>query len=197
MPLPTAHVWFTAPSGHVAPVTHLGLLTLQPPEEPQDKPPEAEDLLGIERTPSGRIRRTSAQVAVFHLQEIAEDELARDWTKRRMKDDLVPETARVSHLGSEQDVPPRGVPCDGPAPCDLGQQLTSNVQISLWRVQLKASLEQWECCCQLWPSCRGSSRCLPVFTAQLHSARPPHPQPPAAGDLEERSQGERPHQLSQ
>ena len=50
----------------------------------------------MERTPSGRIRRTSAQVAVFHLQEIAEDELARDWTKRRMKDDLVPETARVS-----------------------------------------------------------------------------------------------------
>lgn len=68
----------------------------QPPEEPSDKASEAEDPLGVERTPSGRIRRTSAQVAVFHLQEIAEDELARDWTKRRMKDDLVPETARVS-----------------------------------------------------------------------------------------------------
>lgn len=63
-----------------------------------DKTSEAEDLLGVERTPSGRIRRTSAQVAVFHLQEIAEDELARDWTKRRMKDDLVPESARVSYL---------------------------------------------------------------------------------------------------
>ncbi|XP_032317514.1 zinc finger protein 512B isoform X1 [Camelus ferus] len=68
-----------------------------PPEEPEDKPSEAEDLLGVERTPSGRIRRTSAQVAVFHLQEIAEDELARDWTKRRMKDDLVPETARLNY----------------------------------------------------------------------------------------------------
>ncbi|XP_039720800.1 zinc finger protein 512B isoform X2 [Pteropus medius] len=68
-----------------------------PPEEPEDKPPESEDLLGVERTPSGRIRRTSAQVAVFHLQEIAEDELARDWTKRRMKDDLVPETARLNY----------------------------------------------------------------------------------------------------
>lgn len=77
------------------PAAHLGLRALQPLEEPEDKPPEAEDLLGVERTPSGRIRRTSAQVAVFHLQEIAEDELARDWTKRRMKDDLVPETARV------------------------------------------------------------------------------------------------------
>lgn len=71
--------------------------TAPPPEDPTDKIPEAEDLLGVERTPSGRIRRTSAQVAVFHLQEIAEDELARDWTKRRMKDDLVPETARLNY----------------------------------------------------------------------------------------------------
>ncbi|KAF6089865.1 zinc finger protein 512B [Phyllostomus discolor] len=71
--------------------------TAPPLEEPEDKPPEAEDLLGVERTPSGRVRRTSAQVAVFHLQEIAEDELARDWTKRRMKDDLVPETARLNY----------------------------------------------------------------------------------------------------
>ncbi|XP_005362729.1 zinc finger protein 512B isoform X3 [Microtus ochrogaster] len=71
--------------------------TAPPPEEPTDKIPESGDLLGVERTPSGRIRRTSAQVAVFHLQEIAEDELARDWTKRRMKDDLVPETARLNY----------------------------------------------------------------------------------------------------
>ncbi|KAG8513264.1 LOW QUALITY PROTEIN: Zinc finger protein 512B, partial [Galemys pyrenaicus] len=71
--------------------------TAPPPEEAEDKPPEAEASLGVERTPSGRVRRTSAQVAVFHLQEIAEDELARDWTKRRMKDDLVPETARLNY----------------------------------------------------------------------------------------------------
>lgn len=51
----------------------------------------------FERTPSGRVRRRSAQVAVFHLQEIAEDELAKDWgTKRRIKDDLVPDSKRVS-----------------------------------------------------------------------------------------------------
>lgn len=50
----------------------------------------------FERTPSGRVRRQSAQVAVFHLQEIAEDELAKDWgTKRRIKDDLVPDSKRV------------------------------------------------------------------------------------------------------
>ncbi|XP_064154719.1 zinc finger protein 512B isoform X1 [Anguilla rostrata] len=52
----------------------------------------------FERTPSGRVRRRSAQVAVFHLQEIAEDELARDWgNKRRMKDDLVPDTKRLNY----------------------------------------------------------------------------------------------------
>ncbi|XP_025057465.1 zinc finger protein 512B isoform X6 [Alligator sinensis] len=67
-----------------------------PPEEPEVKP-EANPVEDFERTPSGRIRRTSAQVAVFHLQEIAEDELAKDWTKRRMKDDLVPETKRLNY----------------------------------------------------------------------------------------------------
>ena len=52
--------------------------------------------MDFERTPSGRVRRRSAQVAVFHLQEIAEDELAKDWgTKRRIKDDLVPDSKRV------------------------------------------------------------------------------------------------------
>ncbi|PKK25119.1 zinc finger protein 512B [Columba livia] len=68
----------------------------EPPEEPEVKP-EPGPVEDFERTPSGRIRRTSAQVAVFHLQEIAEDELARDWTKRRMKDDLVPETKRLNY----------------------------------------------------------------------------------------------------
>ncbi|XP_042321624.1 zinc finger protein 512B isoform X2 [Sceloporus undulatus] len=67
-----------------------------PPEQHEIKP-EANPTEDFERTPSGRIRRTSAQVAVFHLQEIAEDELAKDWTKRRMKDDLVPETKRLNY----------------------------------------------------------------------------------------------------
>ncbi|KAK5863714.1 hypothetical protein PBY51_000724 [Eleginops maclovinus] len=52
----------------------------------------------FDRTPSGRVRRRSAQVAVFHLQEIAEDELAKDWgTKRRIKDDLVPDSKRLNY----------------------------------------------------------------------------------------------------
>ena len=74
--------------------------------EPDRAGVAASESLGedFDRTPSGRVRRRSAQVAVFHLQEIAEDELARDWgTKRRIKDDLVPDSKRVS--GAAADVP--------------------------------------------------------------------------------------------
>ncbi|KAF4078339.1 hypothetical protein AMELA_G00198140 [Ameiurus melas] len=66
-------------------------------ENKKDARVEAE-FLDLERTPSGRVRRRSAQVAVFHLQEIAEDELAKDWaTKRRIKDDLVPDIKRLNY----------------------------------------------------------------------------------------------------
>lgn len=68
-------------------------------EEERERDGEREGLgEDFERTPSGRVRRRSAQVAVFHLQEIAEDELTKDWgTKRRIKDDLVPDSKRVRH----------------------------------------------------------------------------------------------------
>nr|XP_020463756.1 zinc finger protein 512B isoform X3 [Monopterus albus] len=70
-------------------------------EKEQDKDKAAQNESpgeDFERTPSGRVRRRSAQVAVFHLQEIAEDELAKDWgTKRRIKDDLVPDSKRLNY----------------------------------------------------------------------------------------------------
>nr|XP_006011895.1 PREDICTED: zinc finger protein 512B isoform X1 [Latimeria chalumnae] len=80
------------------PAAFLHFLTrcFQPSEE-SDAKPDDEEVEDFERTPSGRIRRRSAQVAVFHLQEIAEDELAKDWSKRRMKDDLVPDTKRLNY----------------------------------------------------------------------------------------------------
>ncbi|KAM8945761.1 zinc finger protein 512B [Pelodytes ibericus] len=52
----------------------------------------------FERTPSGRVRRRSAQVAVFHLQEIAEDELAKEGGRRQMREDLVPDSKRLNYL---------------------------------------------------------------------------------------------------
>ncbi|MBN3289460.1 Z512B protein, partial [Polypterus senegalus] len=71
----------------------------QPKKKPVEKEEQETEEFG--RTPSGRVRRKSAQVAVFHLQEIAEDELTKDWSKRRMKDDLVPDTKRLNYTRPE------------------------------------------------------------------------------------------------
>ncbi|XP_041060000.1 zinc finger protein 512B isoform X1 [Carcharodon carcharias] len=66
--------------------------------EDSDQKSAEEDFENLfEKTPSGRIRRRSAQVAVFHLQEIAEDELSKLWTRRRNKDDLVPDIKRLKY----------------------------------------------------------------------------------------------------
>ncbi|XP_040187784.1 zinc finger protein 512B isoform X4 [Rana temporaria] len=67
------------------------LISPEEPELPSKQEVEIED---FERTPSGRVRRRSAQVAVFHLQEIAEDELTKEGSRRRMKEDLVPDSKR-------------------------------------------------------------------------------------------------------
>uniref|UniRef100_A0AAZ1XC98 Zinc finger protein 512 n=1 Tax=Oreochromis aureus TaxID=47969 RepID=A0AAZ1XC98_OREAU len=48
-----------------------------------------------ERTPSGRVQRASAQVANFHLAEIANNELPKDWPKRKFQSDLVPDDKKV------------------------------------------------------------------------------------------------------
>lgn len=197
-PLPASRTpppWRLTPPCRTALVTYPGLLALQPPEEPEDKPPEAEDLLGVERTPSGRIRRTSAQVAVFHLQEIAEDELARDWTKRRMKDDLVPETARVSARSPSRPrlgMVPWGRPAPWPgASADL-PRFRSPCRGHSRRPLVAAGVSS-----RLWPGRLGSPWRPPVAAAQLHPAGPAHTQPPAAGGVEERSQRKGPRQLPQ
>ncbi|XP_068118881.1 zinc finger protein 512B isoform X2 [Hyperolius riggenbachi] len=52
----------------------------------------------FERTPSGRVRRRSAQVAVFHIQEIAEEELTREGSWRKAKEDLVPDSKKLNYL---------------------------------------------------------------------------------------------------
>ncbi|XP_064781270.1 uncharacterized protein LOC135505938 [Oncorhynchus masou masou] len=50
-----------------------------------------------ERTPSGRVKRMSAQVAFFHLQEIANDELVKEWPKRKVIGDLVPDDKKLRY----------------------------------------------------------------------------------------------------
>lgn len=69
---------------------------LQSPLKAQDDekiPPKQE--LDPERTPSGRVKRVSAQVAIFHLQEIASEELLKEWPKRKVQQDLVPDDKKV------------------------------------------------------------------------------------------------------
>ncbi|XP_072270462.1 zinc finger protein 512B isoform X2 [Pyxicephalus adspersus] len=68
------------------------------PKQPKPTSKQVVEIEDLERTPSGRVRRQSAQVAVFHLQEIAEDELAKEGTRRRMKEDLVPDSKRLNYL---------------------------------------------------------------------------------------------------
>uniref|UniRef100_A0A8C2J1G4 Zinc finger protein 512 n=1 Tax=Cyprinus carpio TaxID=7962 RepID=A0A8C2J1G4_CYPCA len=44
---------------------------------------------------SGRTKRLSAQVAVFHLKEIATEELLKEWPKRKVQRDLVPDDRKL------------------------------------------------------------------------------------------------------
>ncbi|XP_041105690.1 zinc finger protein 512-like isoform X2 [Polyodon spathula] len=50
-----------------------------------------------ERTASGRVKRRSAQVAVYHLQEIATEELYKEWPKRKVQRDLVPDDRKLKY----------------------------------------------------------------------------------------------------
>uniref|UniRef100_A0A8D0CKF7 Zinc finger protein 512 n=1 Tax=Scleropages formosus TaxID=113540 RepID=A0A8D0CKF7_SCLFO len=63
-------------------------------EDIKDRTPPKE--VDPERTPSGRVKRISAQVAIFHLQEIASEELLKEWPKRKVQQDLVPDDKKVS-----------------------------------------------------------------------------------------------------
>ncbi|KAF3860583.1 hypothetical protein F7725_000838 [Dissostichus mawsoni] len=66
-----------APSGHSKEKEREAREKDREKEKARDKSKKSQGD-DFDRTPSGRVRRRSAQVAVFHLQEIAEDELAKD-----------------------------------------------------------------------------------------------------------------------
>uniref|UniRef100_A0A3B3Y183 Zinc finger protein 512 n=1 Tax=Poecilia mexicana TaxID=48701 RepID=A0A3B3Y183_9TELE len=66
-----------------------------PPEE--DEALKAHREANPERTPSGRVQRASAQVANFHLAEIANNELPKDWPKRKFQSDLVPDDKKLKY----------------------------------------------------------------------------------------------------
>uniref|UniRef100_A0A8B9H6D3 Zinc finger protein 512 n=1 Tax=Astyanax mexicanus TaxID=7994 RepID=A0A8B9H6D3_ASTMX len=50
-----------------------------------------------EQASSGRVKRLSAQVAIFHLREIANEELLKEWPKRKVQRDLVPDDRKLRY----------------------------------------------------------------------------------------------------
>uniref|UniRef100_A0A3Q3IRR1 Zinc finger protein 512 n=1 Tax=Monopterus albus TaxID=43700 RepID=A0A3Q3IRR1_MONAL len=63
----------------------------------EDEALKAQREANPERTASGRVQRASAQVANFHLAEIANNELPKDWPKRKFQSDLVPDDKKLKY----------------------------------------------------------------------------------------------------
>lgn len=59
-----------------------------------------ESLKEIKREPNntGRVQRRSAKVAIYYLHELAGEELAKEWPKRKVLQDLIPDDRKVQGL---------------------------------------------------------------------------------------------------
>lgn len=71
------------------------LVNQTPQKSEEDEALKAQREANPERTASGRVQRASAQVANFHLAEIANNELPKDWPKRKFQSDLVPDDKKA------------------------------------------------------------------------------------------------------
>ncbi|XP_060770168.1 zinc finger protein 512 isoform X2 [Neoarius graeffei] len=65
--------------------------------EPQQAEANGQREPSVECESSGRAKRTSAQVAIFHLREIANQELFKEWPKRKVQRDLVPDDRKLRY----------------------------------------------------------------------------------------------------
>uniref|UniRef100_A0A8D0A2C7 Zinc finger protein 512 n=1 Tax=Sander lucioperca TaxID=283035 RepID=A0A8D0A2C7_SANLU len=72
-------------------------VSLTPQKSEEDEALKAHREANPERTASGRVQRASAQVANFHLAEIANNELPKDWPKRKFQSDLVPDDKKLKY----------------------------------------------------------------------------------------------------
>lgn len=52
----------------------------------------------MESNSIGRIQRKSAKVAAYYLHELANEELVKEWPKRKVLQDLVPDDRKVQDL---------------------------------------------------------------------------------------------------
>ncbi|XP_037541134.1 uncharacterized protein znf512 [Nematolebias whitei] len=68
-----------------------------PQKAEEDEDLKAQREANPERTASGRVQRASAQVANFHLAEIANNDLPKDWPKRKFQSDLVPDDKKLKY----------------------------------------------------------------------------------------------------
>lgn len=67
------------------------------PETSEDEAADKESEPEVERTSSGRVRRSSAKLAAYHLHEIVADELARESPRRKIQRDLVPDDDKLKY----------------------------------------------------------------------------------------------------
>lgn len=71
---------------------HGSLLQVFFPESAQ---PDCLKEMSLETKGGGRVQRRSAKIAVYHLQELASAELTKEWPKRKVLQDLVPDDRKV------------------------------------------------------------------------------------------------------
>lgn len=86
-------------SSHSGIYIFLSSAACQTPQKTEDDEAlKAQREANPERTASGRVQRASAQVANFHLAEIANNDLPKDWPKRKFQSDLVPDDKKAGEL---------------------------------------------------------------------------------------------------
>ncbi|XP_036290803.1 zinc finger protein 512 isoform X3 [Pipistrellus kuhlii] len=59
--------------------------------------PECLKEMSLEPKGGGRVQRRSAKIAVYHLQELASVELAKEWPKRKVLQDLIPDDRKLKY----------------------------------------------------------------------------------------------------
>uniref|UniRef100_A0A8D1MZC0 Zinc finger protein 512 n=1 Tax=Sus scrofa TaxID=9823 RepID=A0A8D1MZC0_PIG len=64
---------------------------------PESGQPECLKEMSLEAKSGGRVQRRSAKIAVYHLQELASAELAKEWPKRKVLQDLVPDDRKLKY----------------------------------------------------------------------------------------------------
>ncbi|XP_030713954.1 zinc finger protein 512 isoform X1 [Globicephala melas] len=64
---------------------------------PESGQPECLKDMSLEAKSGGRVQRRSAKIAVYHLQELASAELAKEWPKRKVLQDLVPDDRKLKY----------------------------------------------------------------------------------------------------